>query len=70
MHDPKIDQAFATMRDIIPQSWWAYYTGSIAAGFTPIQAFALLQTHILSQNPHGIAPKLPPDVPNEGEPGV
>jgi hypothetical protein len=54
--DPKLEQGLASIRDTIPRMWFAYYQGSVAAGFSPEQAFILLQTYILSQTPNGIQP--------------
>ena len=50
------EQLLAQMRDSLPQMWYAIYSGSLAAGFDQVQAFTLLQTWLLSQNPHGIRP--------------
>lgn len=50
------EQSFATIRDGMPRMWWALYQGSLSAGFDRYQAFALVQTYIMSSNPHGNKP--------------
>lgn len=52
--EQEVDQIMMVMRDYHPRAWWNVYQGSIQAGFPPREAFALLQTYILSQNPNGI----------------
>ena len=56
MTNPERDQALAQFRDVIPTMWRAVYDGSLEAGFDERQAFTLLQTWILAQNPNGIRP--------------
>lgn len=51
-----LDQALAGMRDVLPASWRSLYDGCREQGFDTIQAFELVQTYILAQNPHGIHP--------------
>ena len=46
----------AEVRDSTPRIWMALYAGSIQEGFSEHQAFNLLQTWILSQNPNGTGP--------------
>jgi hypothetical protein len=36
--------------------WWNIYQGCLQVGFNETQAFALLQTFLLAQNPQGIQP--------------
>jgi hypothetical protein len=50
------EQKLAAIRDSIPRLWWSIYQGTLAAGFNHLEAFALLQTWILSQTPNGIQP--------------
>lgn len=50
------EQMLAGIRDTIPRVWWAVYSGLIAAGFTPGQAFVLLQTYVLAQCSNGVWP--------------
>lgn len=50
------DQDFSQIRDVIPRLWYNFYQGCLQQGFNESQSFALLQTYILSQNPHGIKP--------------
>lgn len=61
------DQVAASIRDQFPPVWWGLYTGCMERGFTEKQAFALVTTFILSNNPNGIRPDNPfgqgPDVP-------
>lgn len=56
MTQQEMDQALALFRDTLPRAWMACYQGCIAGGFSDSQAFLLLQTYILSQNPYGIRP--------------
>lgn len=50
----EIEQSLAGIRDVIPRMWRQIYLGCLEQGFSPRQSFALLQTHILSQN--GVKP--------------
>lgn len=50
------EEDYVTIRNAIPRLWWNMYQGSLQYGFTPEQAFQLLQTYILAQNPNGIRP--------------
>jgi hypothetical protein len=50
----EIEQSIAEIRDVIPRMWRQIYLGCLEQGFSPRQAFSLLQTHILSQN--GVKP--------------
>lgn len=50
------EQELASIRDTVPPIWWSLYLGSVAVGFDTVQAFALVQTWILSQNSNGIQP--------------
>ncbi len=59
------DQALAEFRDVIPAMWRSLYDGSLAAGFDKRQAFVLLQTWLLAQNPNGTRP---PDASGPKEP--
>lgn len=52
----KREQLLADLRDSLPRMWYGIYQGSVDVGFTPLQAFTLVQTFILSQNPTGIRP--------------
>jgi hypothetical protein len=49
-------EVFAELRDTVPRMWWNLYQGAVQAGFDQRQAFALVQTFILAQNPNGIRP--------------
>lgn len=51
-----ISQNLAAVRDSMPRLWYALYQGSLAAGFDRTQAFNLVQTWILAQNPKGVKP--------------
>ncbi len=50
----ELDQATATMVDSFCPMWRRMYTCFIEEGFTEIESFKLVQTHILSQAPNGI----------------
>lgn len=60
MVDPKrqreLDEALATIRDVLPRTWRQLYEGCLAAGFGPSEAMDLVKTYILSQNQRGIVP--------------
>lgn len=57
MSNDNIDQMAAGIRDGLPRLWYALYVGCVQAGFEKSQAFALLQTFILS---NGNRPAIPP----------
>lgn len=50
------EEILVTLRESLPRIWMAVYQGSLQAGFTESQAFALLQTYILAQHSGGIHP--------------
>jgi hypothetical protein len=50
------DQQLAQVRDHLPTVWMALYVGCMQAGFSEQQAFSLVQTWILGQNPNGSRP--------------
>lgn len=54
-----IEQDIAGIRDSVPHLWWGVYQGCLQAGFDERQAFALVETFILSSFSGGIRP---PDV--------
>lgn len=54
MSPHEFDQTLASMRNTLPLIWRSLYSGAVAAGFEPADAFALLQTWILSQGQNGI----------------
>jgi len=61
MNDPNkvpmpSDAEYALFRDHMPRLWRNVYEGCLDQGFNKVQAFILLQTYILSQNPNGIQP--------------
>jgi len=45
-----------SIREVITRVWWNLYQGCLERGFKPNQAFALVQTYILAQNPAGSKP--------------
>lgn len=49
-------QRMAAIRDGLPRLWMSLYQGSVDSGFSKEQAFILVQTWILAQNPKGIRP--------------
>ncbi|KKM86805.1 hypothetical protein LCGC14_1275260 [marine sediment metagenome] len=52
LHD--LEQSIAVMGDMFPPLWRKMYTRSIEEGFTEEQAFALVQTYILSGAVQGV----------------
>ncbi len=52
----QIDQNLATMKELLPPIWMGLFVGCQDAGFNELQAFDLVKTYILSQNPNGTRP--------------
>ena len=50
---------FIQIRNTMPRLWWNLYQGCLQNGFDERSALSLVQTFILSQNPHGIRPDGP-----------
>ena len=50
------EQQMAELRDAMPRMWWNLYQGYLMVGFTPYQAFSLVQTAILGIHSGGIRP--------------
>lgn len=67
MKPHEVEQGLAVMRDTLPRMWKSLYDGGLAAGFDPATALIMVQTWILSQNPHGIVPPkaATPDKPED-----
>ena len=40
------DQALIEMRELIPRMWFAFFQGSIEAGFSEDQAFQLVRDYV------------------------
>lgn len=57
----ELEESLVNARNYLPRAWWNLYQGCLASGFDRLQAFVLLQTYILAQNPSGIRP-----APGEG----
>ena len=51
-----LEQSTAELREILPRLWWGLYSGCMDSGFDSRQAYALVCTYILAQNPSGIRP--------------
>lgn len=45
----QLEQDLATIKEILPAAWRGLYEGCIEKEFTPIQAFELVKTYIISQ---------------------
>lgn len=56
MDRSEIEQGMMGLRDITTRAWWNIYQGCLSQGFDERQAFNLLQTYILGQNPNGSRP--------------
>ena len=56
-HDD-IESTLVFMRDVQARMVWNTYQGYLQAGFTQSQAFVLVQTYVLAQNPNGIHPPM------------
>ncbi len=54
--DSDINEAMVLFRSILPRTWRNLYEGCVHEGFDTHQAFLLLQTYILAQNPNGSCP--------------
>ena len=50
----KMDEAVASVRDVLPRTWRALYEGCLEVGFSETRAMELLRYFILSQSPRGI----------------
>ena len=68
MKHEKIEELLVSFRESIPRLYWGLYQGLLAAGFDQPQAFTLLQTYVLSQNPYGIRPPSREDGPESDDP--
>lgn len=55
----KLEESLVATREFVPRLWWNLYQGCLQAGFAPPEAFALVQTYVLAQSPHGIRPNEP-----------
>ena len=53
MLDPKqraeIDQANATLKEMLPPLWWALYKGCLKEGFTEYQAMSIVIAYVSAQ---------------------
>ena len=57
MSSQELDQQIAAAADFMPTFWHALYQSCLRVGFNERQAFSLIQTYILGQNPNGIRPQ-------------
>lgn len=53
---PEFEDTMNLFREVIPRTWWNIYQGCLQKGFNERQAFALVETYILSSNTNGIQP--------------
>lgn len=57
-----MDQSIAASLDSLPTLLWGLYYGFKERGFSPAQAFALVQTYLMNFNQGG---NRPPEAPKE-----